>query len=828
MTDRTGEGGRPYRADAVVRDLSQPLLSVRAVEAVATDTTGVTLTCRTDRIVRRLRDRTGTALETAEAIGDGPTATLRIEAVSEHILRVRAALGAEVSDGNTELLDGALPSPAVPPTITEDGSAVGLTTGALHVRIDRDPYRLLVTTRTGERLVETLPAAVYLSPPTGESHLDGRALSDAWPWFFRGLTPLGWTQTPEGAWTVSETAVLSHGEALFGFGERFLGLDKRGQRIDLWHANAAGQTWPESYKNVPFHLSSRGYGVFLNTTAPITYHLGDTSATHQSWHVAGADLDWFLIAGPDLSDVLERYTDLTGKPALPPRWSYGLWMSRMSYREQGEVETVAAELRARRIPADVIHIDTDWFATPWVNDLRFCPERFPDPARMTATLREQGFRVTLWQLPYLSVRSELYTIAKERGYLAMRDGDVAHIGGFFGEAGVVDFSNPDAADWYVQELDRLFDLGIAAIKTDFGEGAPEDASWHGVDGVTMHNLYPLLYNRAVYERTLQRTGEGLIWGRSATAGSQRYPVYWGGDPAARWEDLGNVLAGGLSLALCGFPFWSQDIGAFAGEPTEELYIRWAQAGLFMTHPRAHGAGPREPWAFGERAESIFRRWAGFRYQLLPYVWGEAERLAPRGQPVMRPLVLDHTDDPTTYHIHDQFLLGRWLLVAPVVTPGTTRRVYLPAGRWVRWSDGEVLHGPRWHTVEASLEEVPLFLADGALVPRTSEVPQHTGEVDLAALSVTLVPPSTGGTEVSLLDPRSEQPIVIRARRTASTTVELELEGTTNVTLELLGDQVRSVRLGDAVVAHRAHPRLAGSLVDLPAGCRAITLELVDA
>lgn len=836
MTDTTGTGGLPFRADEVVRDLDRPLICVRAVTDVTPTATGVELTCRTEQIARRLRDRTGTALETADPVGAGPAATVRIDVVTDHVVRIRAALDGPVPAGDTPLLAGPVPAPTDPPETQVDDDRIVVRTSEVVVTIDRDPYRLTVTDAHGRRLIETLPAAVYLAPPTGESHLDGRALSDAWPWFFRGLTPLGWVAADDGSWRVSETSVLSQGEALYGLGERFHRLDKRGQRVDLWHANAAGQTWPEAYKNVPFHVSSRGYGVFLNTSAPVTYHLGDSSATHQSWHVASAHLDAFVLLGPSMGEVLERYTDLTGKPALPPRWSYGLWMSRMSYRTQDEVETVAAELRARAIPADVVHIDTDWFATPWVNDLRFCPERFPDPAAMIAALREQGLRLTLWQLPYLSVQSALYRVAAERGYLATRDGEVAHIGGFFGEAGVVDFSDPNAAAWYVSELDRLFDLGVAAIKTDFGEGAPEDADWAGGSGLEMHNLYPLLYNRAVYEHTRERTGEGLIWGRAATAGSQRYPVYWGGDPAARWEDLGNVLAGGLSLGLSGFPFWSQDIGAFAGEPTEELYVRWAEAGLFMTHPRAHGAGPREPWAFGPRAEEVFRRWTERRYQLLPYLWGEAERLAPTGQPVMRALVLDHADDPSTHDIHDAFLLGRFLLVAPVVTPGEERLAYLPTGRWVRWSTGEVLHGPRWHQLHAPLDELPLLLRDGALVPRTTDVPQHTGEVDLGRLTLVVVPPTDGTTELSVVG-EDGTPLTFTATRTDPGTLELTLTGTDQVTLEVLGDRVteltaavtpdgsdRSDSNAGIEVARGAGEGGADRIV-LPAGCRSATIAL---
>ncbi|MCC5949259.1 MAG: DUF4968 domain-containing protein [Nitriliruptoraceae bacterium] len=740
---RDDAGGRTVFADAVVRDLDRPLICVDRIDTVEDRPGGVDLTATTTRIARRLRDRTGTALETADPIGPGPTARLRIELLDAHVVRIRAVLDADIDERPGPLLvtDPVVVAPAEHVAVQRTDTAITLTSAAVTVTIHRDPFHLEVRDADGRRLHEGIPASVTLSPPTGESHLDGRALSDAWPWFFRSLTPLGWVLDDDGRPVVSETSVLSQNEALFGLGERFLGLDKRGQRIDLWHANAAGQTWPESYKNVPLHLSTQGAGTFLNTTAPVTYHLGDSSATHQSWHVASAQLDWFLIHGPSFDEILDRYTALTGRPQLPPRWSYGLWMSRMSYRTQQEVEQVADDLRTHDIPTDVVHIDTDWFATPWVNDLTFCPQRFPDPGAMIERLRANDLRLTLWQLPYLSVRSRLYTEAAAHGYLAMRDGEVAHIGGFFGEAGVVDVTNPEAAAWYASRFDALFDLGVAAIKTDFGEGAPADAEWFDGDGVDVHNLYPLLYNRAIFERTLERTGEGLIWGRAATAGSQRYPVYWGGDPAARFEDLGNVLAGGLSLALCGFPFWSQDIGAFAGEPTERLYIRWAQAGLFMTHPRAHGAGPREPWAFGARAEELFRHWAVERYRLLPYLWSEAEALAPVGSPVMRPLVLDHTDDPTTYRIHDAFLLGRSLLVAPVVTAEDRRAVYLPAGDWVRWGTDEPHAGRQWLDVAAPLEELPRFLRAGAIILRADGHLRSTADVDDARLTATIAVPT---------------------------------------------------------------------------------------
>lgn len=759
--------GQLARPGDVAANLDLPLVCPDRVVAVTHEFGSVVLTCSTTMIERFQVDRTGTALETAAFGRPGPTATVRFDVLDPHVIRVRAELADEVGDRPGHLVEQVVLDRRHDATVVVDDNHVVVETGALRLRVDRTPMRYRIERLDGTRLVETIPAAVYLDPPTGATSIDGHSLTDAWPWYFRGLTPLGWVIDTDGTTVVSETSIMSQHENFYGLGERYLGFAKRGQRVDLWHMNAAGQTWPASYKNVPFHLSTLGVGVFHNTTAPITYHLGDTSATHQTWHVASPQLDWWCIDGPTMPEVLDRYTAITGRPGLPPRWSYGLWMSKMSYRTQDEVLDVAAGMRQRRIPCDVIHVDTDWFAEPWINNLRFSDERFPDPAAMTSALASQGFRLTLWQIPYLAVRSELYLEALALGLLAMKPSDdgsrtPAHIGGFFGQAGVIDFSHPDAAEWYGSHLRPLFDAGVAAIKTDFGEGAPERAEYHGVSGIEMHNLYPLLYNRAVFEQTARFVDEPMVWARSATAGSQQYPVHWGGDPTARWEDLGHVLAGGLSLAMSGFPFWSHDIGAFAGRPSAEMYVRWAQSGLFMTHPRAHGANnPREPWTFGSEAEEIFRHWAEVRYRLLPYVWGEAEALAPTGQPMMRPLVIDHADDRATHHVHDQFRLGRHLMVAPVVEPGDGRQVYFPSGRWVRWPDGGVVEGPGWQWVDAALSQLPLFLAEGAVLVSTLDVAQHTGEVDLTRLHVDVTPPRPGcETIFRLLD--GDDAIVIRS------------------------------------------------------------------
>lgn len=590
----------------------------------------------------------------------------------------------------------------------------------------------------------------------------------------------------DGLTQVFETATIWNDEHFYGFGEKFGAFDKRGQVIQLWHANATGNTWPLSYKNVPFFISTRGYGIFINSAYPIQFHMGDLSHTRYSMHLQHDLLDYYFIYGPSIKEILPRYTGITGAPGLPPLWSFGLWMSRMSYNEQQQVEQVAHDLRANDIPCDVIHIDTDWFARPWANDLTFSSERFPDPAGMIANLRRHGFRLTLWQLPYIATDSELYAEGAASGYFACKaDGSPYHISGFFGPAAVIDFSNPAAVAWYQAKFEPLFDMGVAAIKTDFGEGAPPDAHYAHANGLEMHNLYPLLYNRAIFEATQTHTGEGIVWGRSAYAGSQRYPVHWGGDPASLWEDLGNLWHGGLGLGLCGFPFWSVDIGGFAGTPSPELYIRWAEAGLFVTHPRAHGPIHREPWAFGEEALRIFRKYAKLRYRLIPYVWSTAVQSVATSLPVMRPLVLDWQDDPTTTTIDDQWMFGEWLLVSPILDERNRRQIYLPAGRWFDFWSGAVIDGPRWLTRHAELDELPLYVRAGAILPLAPDM-AHTGEKAWDPLTLMIYPDGESrftlsdkaGSEIEIICSANRQSVMISLGAAPGRQFQLQVFGLT--------------------------------------------------
>ena len=729
-----------FDVDAFAADHARPLTCVHRILDVEPDRYGSTLRCETLRIRRERRERYGTELETGVPLGAGPVATVRVDVITPAVLRFRFAAGEVVSDNAAPMLVSELPTE--PEFELDIAADVRLRTSLLQVTLARAPYHAQVVDARGSSLLDT----VGLGMPASDPALAGSGLGgmeEPWPWFLPELLPLGFVEDDaRRSCQVFETSRLHHDEHVYGLGERFGPIDKRGQAVTLWQANAAGTHWPLSYKNVPFLLSTAGYGHFVNSVAPIAYHLGDRSHAHWSVQVQDQVLDYFLIAGPSFREILPRYTDLTGRPRLPPLWSFGLWVSRMGCETKAAVETVAERLRAERISSDVIQVDNGWWERPWINDLAFSTERFPDPAGMARRLGALGFRLGLWQFPYISTASALYEPGRAGGYFATgEDGEPLFIDGFFGPAAVVDFSDPEAVARYGQALQRLLHLGVSVIGTDFGEGAPPDANYHGGSGLALHNLYPLLYNKAVFEVTERTTGEGLVWSRSAYAGSQRYPLHWSGDPAACWEDLAADLRGGLGFGLCGFPFWSHDIGGFTGTPTPQLYVRWAQAGLFASHPRLHGSTGREPWRFGERALATFRADATLRYRLLPYVWSEAVRCVRQSQPLLRPLVLDWQDDPTTFTIGDQFLLGEHLLVVPVLDRLGRRRAYLPEGAWMDYWRGTVLHGPRWLELEAPLEELPIFLRAGAIIPMADPVP-HSGMLDWDRLTLDIFPASS--------------------------------------------------------------------------------------
>jgi alpha-D-xyloside xylohydrolase len=473
----------------------------------------------------------------------------------------------------------------------------------------------------------------------------------------------------------------------------------------------------------------------------------------------------YLIVGDGMTPIMQAYHQLTGAPGVPPDWSFGFWISRWGYRNRDEVMAVARRMREERVPCDVIHIDPYWmrYHEGHHGDLEWDESAFPDPKGMIEELKALGFRVSLWASPYVPLDSEMRAEGERQGFLllAKDGGGLALVHGFAKPSAAVDFTNPEAVEWFKAKNRKLLEMGVAVIKTDFAEDTPDDAVPHdGTPAEQLHNLYPLLYQRAVFEATQDVHGYGLIWGRSGYAGSQRYPVHWGGDPGCTFEDMAASLRGALSWILSGAAFASFDMGGFFGipvptdPPSPELYVRWSQMGLLFSHARAHGhTAPREPWAYGEPALSIFRRYAQLRYRLLPYLYA-AGRRAPEGVPLARPLVHDHPSDPTTWHIDDEYFLGPDLLVAPMFVPRGRRDIYLPAGGWYDYWTNQRFDGSSWITYDAELETLPLFVRAGAVIPMGPEL-QYANERSWDPLSFAVYPGSVGTTILELTDDRRQ-------------------------------------------------------------------------
>ncbi|MBN1873983.1 MAG: glycoside hydrolase family 31 protein, partial [Anaerolineae bacterium] len=538
------------------------------------------------------------------------------------------------------------------------------------------------------------------------------------------------------------------GECFAGTGERFAKLDLAGRTLALENTDALGVNNRRAYKNVPFYISSRPYGLFMHTSSHLRLSLADISTRAAQGLVEEPVLDLFVIGGGSVEQVIYNYRRLTGFPADVPLWSYGTWMSRMTYFSTDEVREIARKLREGDFPCDVLHLDTGWFAKDWVCEWEFSRERFPDPESFMAEMRARGFRISLWQNPNLGAGNKLLPEAIANRYLAplkVERGDKGS-GSDFSESGAeappvvarqIDFSNPAAVKWYQGMVARLLRLGASAIKTDFGENIDANGDYYSIPAEKLHNLYGLLYQRAAFEITQQITGEGLIWARAGWAGCQRYPVHWGGDSACTWDGLAGSLRGGLHFGLSGFAFWSHDVPGFHGVPdfmaswpNDDLYVRWTQFGVFTSHLRYHGTTPREPYTYPAVAD-IVRQWLKLRYALIPYLVAQGQRAAATGLPVLRALIFHHEDDPTCWHIDDAYYFGDDMLVAPIMNPEGARDVYLPEGAWVDLWTGEILTGPRWlKHVQVPLAQMPVYVRRGARVPIYPEPVQSTAEMDL--------------------------------------------------------------------------------------------------
>ncbi|MEP7762726.1 alpha-xylosidase [Sanguibacter sp. 25GB23B1] len=660
---------------------------------------------------------------------------------------------------------------------TADASGGVLESGPLRARITPGaPWNLTfeaagtVLTRSGHKSlahVGLAPGAPVPSGPAGVSGVTTTGLADAAAYMHAQLS-------------------LGVGESVYGLGERFGPLVKNGQSVDIWNADG-GTSSEQAYKNIPFYLTNRGYGVLVNHPEHVSFEVGSEAVEQVQFSVPGETLEYLVIYGPTPADILERYTRLTGRPAQVPAWSYGLWLSTSFTTDYDEatVNRFIDGMAERDLPLSVFHFDCFWMREFSWTDFEWDPRVFPDPVGMLARLHERGLRVSAWINPYIGQRSALFDEGAEAGFLVRRaDGSVWQWDMWQAGMALVDFTNPAATHWFQDKLRGLLAQGVDAIKTDFGERIPTDVVWHdGSDPHAMHNWYAQLYNEAVFSvlEEVRGAGDAVVFARSATTGGQQMPVHWGGDSSSSFESMAESLRGGLSLSMSGFGYWSHDIGGFEGSPDPAVFKRWVAFGLLSSHSRLHGSQSyRVPWAFddesapdapGQSAVDVTRRFTRLKLELMPYLYEAGLQAHERGLPVMRPMQLAFPGDPAVDHLDRQYMLGGDLLVAPVFSAAGDVQYYLPAGTWTNLLTDEVASGGVWRTERHDFASVPVWVREDAVLVTGpgADRPDYDYAADAlvtvypgtADRSVRVVHPGTGGVTTFAVE-RHEDSVTVRA------------------------------------------------------------------
>ena len=581
----------------------------------------------------------------------------------------------------------------------ETAQKLVISSGSLRVEISKDNASIAFF-RSGEKL-------------TGSGKKDLAYMKTDW----KGAA---YDKGPEDAY-MREQLSLSVGELIYGLGERFGAFVKNGQSVDIWNEDG-GTSTEQSYKNIPFYLSNKGYGVFVNHPERVSFEVGSEMVSKVGFSVPGEYLDYFLINGPTMKEVLMRYTDITGKPGLPAPWTFGLWLS-TSFTTNYDEETVNSfvdGMLERGIPLKVFHFDCFWMKEFSWCDFLWDSRVFPDPVGMLKRLKDKGLKICVWINPYIGQESVLFREGMEHGYFLSRPtGDVWQWDMWQPGMAIVDFTNPDACKWYAGKLEALMDMGVDCFKTDFGERILTDCVYHdGSDPVKMHNYYTYLYNKTVYDVICRKKGqkEAILFARSATVGGQKFPVHWGGDCWSDYEPMEESLRGGLSLCSSGFGFWSHDIGGFESQSTADVYKRWCAFGLLSTHSRLHGSDSyRVPWNYDEESVDVVRFFAKLKASLMPYLYRNAVETSRTGVPMMRSMVLEFTEDKNCAYLASQYMLGDSLLVAPIFNEKGIAEYYLPEGTWTSFLTGEVKQGGKWYKEYHDYLSIPLYVRENSIV-----------------------------------------------------------------------------------------------------------------
>ncbi|HVS53295.1 MAG TPA: alpha-xylosidase [Opitutaceae bacterium] len=533
---------------------------------------------------------------------------------------------------------------------------------------------------------------------------------------------IGYVQREGQGSFVHEQLSLGVGECVYGLGERFTAFVKNGQVVDNWNKDG-GTGSDQAYKSVPFYLTNRGYGVLVNETGPVSFEVASEKVSRVQFSVPGERLEYFVIYGPTPKEILRKLTALTGRPALPPAWSFGLWLttSFTTTYDEATVTSFVEGMRTRDLPLHVFHFDCFWMREfEWCN-FQWDARAFPDPAGFLKRLRDRGLKISVWINPYISQQSPLFAEAQREGYFLRKpNGDVWQSDLWQPGMAIVDFTNPGARKWFTAHLRRVIETGVDTFKTDFGERIPTDVVYHdGSDPVKMHNHYAVLYNETVFRllEEIRGRGDAVVFARSTHASGQRLPVHWGGDCQSTFESMAESLRGGLSLGLCGFGFWSHDIGGFEGTPSAAVYKRWVAFGLLSSHSRLHGSSSyRVPWTYDDEACDVVRHFTKLKCRLMPYLFGAAVEAHRSGTPMMRAMLLEFPTDRACDTLDRQYMLGESMLVAPVLAEDGWVDYYLPEGRWTHWATGAVQVGGKWHRSQHDFLDLPLFARANSVIP----------------------------------------------------------------------------------------------------------------
>ncbi|CAH1224307.1 Alpha-xylosidase [Paenibacillus auburnensis] len=542
-----------------------------------------------------------------------------------------------------------------------------------------------------------------------------------------GYKSMAYITDQDGNTFMREELDIGVGEFVYGLGERFTAFVKNGQVVDIWNKDG-GTSSEQAYKNIPFYVTSKGYGVFVNQPELVSYEIASEKVKKAQFSVAGESLEYFVIEGPTIKEVISKYTSLTGKPALPPAWTFGLWLTTSFTTDYDEatVNSFVEGMAERDLPLHVFHFDCFWMREYQWTDFQWDERVFPDPVGMLKRLKEKGLKICVWINSYIGQRSPLFEEGKKNGYLIKKaNGDVYQTDLWQAGMGLVDFTNPAACEWYAGYLRGLVDMGVDSFKTDFGERIPTDVVYFdGSDPQKMHNYYTQLYNKVVFDVLEEKLGknEAAVFARSATAGGQQFPVHWGGDCYADYESMAESLRGGLSLGLSGFGFWSHDIGGFENTAPAHVFKRWLAFGLLSSHSRLHGSTSyRVPWAYDDEAVDVTRFFTKLKCSLMPYLYDVAGQAHEEGWASMRAMVMEFPEDPTCEVLDRQYMLGDKLLVAPIFQENGEVKYYLPAGRWTHLLNGETVVGGSWRKEKHDFFSLPLFVRQNSLLA--------TGSVD---------------------------------------------------------------------------------------------------